>query len=101
MYRLLLMLRGFESSGRMELVPPAEAVPLLLDLKRGRVSLQEVRKMIVDWKAEMEKRYDTVLLRAGMEGENRAEQQLIHLAREAVYRNCIQMERYGRIELKA
>ena len=101
MYRLLLMLRGFESSGRMELVPPAEAVPLLLDLKRGRVSLQEVRKMIVDWKAEMEKRYDTVLLRAGMEGENRADQQRIHLAREAVYRNCIQMERYGRIELKA
>ena len=96
MYRLLLMLRGFESSGRMELVPPAEAVPLLLDLKRGRVRLEDVRVMIEAWKQELEALCDAVLARSAGHGcEGGAQEEMMRCAQRAVYEHIMKTCKLG------
>lgn len=88
MYRLLLMLREFEASGSMRLVPPEDEAALLLDLKLGKICLQDVLGMIEGWKTEMEERYRAVLSRQAAEGADDAGQRMIRLAREVVYRHC-------------
>lgn len=53
MYRLLLMLRDFERTGTMVLLPPSDEVEFLLDLKMNKIPLEEVKPMIEEWKTEL------------------------------------------------
>ena len=90
MYRLLLMLREFEASGSMRLASPEEEAVLLLDLKLGKICLQDVRGMIEKWKREMECLYQKVCARhPERTDEDGADVEIVRLARQAVYEHIM------------
>lgn len=53
MYRLLLMLKSFEKTGKMILHPPEEEIQFLIDLKLNRYSLEEAQEMVGRWESEL------------------------------------------------
>ncbi|MBQ2948023.1 MAG: nucleotidyltransferase domain-containing protein [Clostridia bacterium] len=90
MYRLLLMMRGFEANENMRLMPPEEEAALLLDLKLGKISLRDVRGMIEKWKREMECLYQKVCVRhPERTDEDGADVEIVRLARQAVYEHIM------------
>lgn len=87
MYRLLVMLREFESAGTMVLHPPEEEVQLLLDLKLNRYSLEQAKEMVEKWKDELnairgrlEEQYKIV--------KSDAANAVVKIARRAMYDYC-------------
>lgn len=53
MYRLLIMLRAFKETGKLNLFPPEEERKFMIDLKLNHYSLEEVLPMIEVWESEI------------------------------------------------
>lgn len=87
MYRLLLMLRDFAQSGEMRLIPPEGARELLMDLKLGRIPLEEARALIDGWKTEMQALAARIEEDHGEAGKA-AQEALIRLAQAAMLEHC-------------
>lgn len=54
MLRLMHQLKAFEERGEFVLEAPREQYELLMRLKKNEIPLEEVRAMILDWRAEMQ-----------------------------------------------
>lgn len=81
------MLKAFEAEGKLELHPPAEEIPFLIDLKLNRFTLEEAQRMIEQWENELselrnrlEKRYENV--------KTSVSDGIMMLSRYSVYHYC-------------
>lgn len=91
MYRLLLMLRDFKRFGKMVLIPPSDQRQFLLDLKLNRYPIEDARRFVEEWEAEITK------VREELEEEYKniklnAKRRIISLSQSAVYDFCCSAE---------
>lgn len=89
MYRLLRMLQVFAYTGEMQLTAPKDARKLLLDLKLGRIALDDARHMIEIWKPEMQAAVAQIAQRYPEHGCDAAKK-MIRLAHGAMQAHCRQ-----------
>ena len=54
MYRLLLIMRAFEKTGRYELIAPGAEYEWLIALKKNEIPLEDALSLTEDWAQEME-----------------------------------------------
>lgn len=87
MYRLLVMLRAFERTGVMLLMPPEDEKALLLNLKRGAYCLEEVMKWTETWRTEI-LALEARIAATGRKEKKEAVKQLEKLRKDAVYAHC-------------
>ncbi len=87
MYRLLRLLQVFAQTGEMQLTAPQDASALLMDLKLGRVPLDDARRMIEAWKPEM-KAVVAEIERAHPTDGAAAAEEILRLAHEAMLAHC-------------
>jgi len=87
MYRLLVMLRVFERTGEMQLSPPENEKWLLMNLKRGVYSLDEVLRMMENWRMEILTLEERIAAAYGKEKDETAKQ-IENLRKTAVYEHC-------------
>lgn len=87
MYRLLVTLRVFEQTGRMQLVPPESEKALLLALKRGTYHFDEILKWTEDWRTEIELIETRIAAVYGREKKSAAKH-LEVLRKAAIYEHC-------------
>ncbi|MBE5800062.1 MAG: hypothetical protein E7321_08960 [Clostridiales bacterium] len=87
MYRLLVMLRGFEESGEMRLCAPENERALLTDLKLNRYGLEDVQDKIVQWKREIQALRMSIERRYG-EPKDETAREMIHLSRAMIVAHC-------------
>jgi len=85
MYRLLVTMREFERTGMMQLVPPQEERVMLLDLKYGKYSLEDVQRLTVDWHAELTAIEARI---AEARGKDKILRKIKRLVQQAVYEHC-------------
>lgn len=87
MYRLLVMLRAFEQTGQMQLLPPEEEKTQLLALKMGVYNLEEVLNLIQTWYAEI-LGIEARIAAAYRQEKDETIMQLEKLRMAAVYQHC-------------
>jgi len=87
MYRLLVMLREFERTGSMQLMAPEQEKTLLLDLKRGRYSLESICGMIGKWRSELLDTEARIFSSYGKPAKT-ASRRIQRICRDAVYEHC-------------
>lgn len=92
MYRLLLLLQGFERTGQMLLNAPQKERALLTKLKLNEIPLAEVQTMIPEWRealgtvrARIEEKYG--------EPKTGALEQIVRLSREMMHAHCLKERR--------
>lgn len=89
MYRLLLMLQIFARTGEILLIAPQDARALLMDLKLGRIPLQDARTMIETWKPELGAVVSQIEQKYAVIGSTAAEK-MTFLMHEAMLAHCYQ-----------
>ena len=93
MYRLLLLLRAYERSGRFGLAAPEGEKPLLTDLKLNRVPLDEAERMIAVWRKELHALRERIAARCAEKDEAAGE--IKRISRRMVYERCIAEAKNG------
>lgn len=88
MYRLLLQLREYEKSRSFCLKAPESERALLMQLKRNEIPLDEVRRMIEGWRAQMQDVSARIKGQYG-EPENMAYAEIVRISREIMYAHCL------------
>lgn len=87
MYRLLVTMRVFEETGEMRLAAPEEEKALLLDLKRGRFALTEIKQMVKAWRAELGEIEARCALAYGKAQDSTAKK-IMQISAEAIDEHC-------------
>ncbi|MBR4039223.1 MAG: nucleotidyltransferase domain-containing protein [Clostridia bacterium] len=88
MYRLLLLLQGFESNGVMQLETPMHARALLMQLKFNEIPLAEVQKLIAEWRRLLGTARVSIEEKYG-EPKTEAFDQIVRYSREMMYSHCL------------
>lgn len=91
MFRLMLLLRDFEERGKLLLEAPQKEQELLMQLKLNEMPLDEVQKMIPEWRASLAE------MRRRMEEEygapkTQALDQIVRCSHRMMYAHCLKPE---------